>query len=614
MNIASLASRLLTVLQAHEDTTRSAAASMLRDRIIQPQSYVSIIGETSTGKSTLINCLIGHALIPMAAGPSTAAVIEIILGEDAEEKYSAVYRDASHEVLHADKFKEYALMAPPSVQRLRVCAHTKAPEYKGLHIFDTPGYNSIAQEHQEILERFLPESDVIIFVNGYKSGFGQSDQDLYELVHEVADPDNSIPVVFVINRVPLSVYPESDSRIKEIISNASDSLKRELKPLIIRSATENAVYQGDTNAANNALPDASVLWQQVSQLVHTAERKTAVREKLKQALLELAENADKALERAEQIAIASNAELVQVESQVATLELARKNSLSEIAESMTRIASLLLKVLEREVTDIRKKLQNEILSSSKWLGAEDCAIWVAQHALPSAVKNIAKTLEFTIYVELQELNEKLEEIANTAIHQIESDVQVRSDASTDFAKSLGMELTERLAGAGINRLLRSIGGVGGDAAGMGNVVKMLSKRLGKLVGKTFSREFYEDLGRMFTKELMEKMAVVVAVLIEVGIFIYEAQTWQKKLYNKVSEAIDEWHKSVNESMLGAQLNKLRMQNEQGIQSIYDPLIRELLKNLELRRTDAAPWQAKLAIFRAELALIRAEIPTATFQE
>ena len=42
-----------------------------------PKSYVMLLGETSSGKSTILNGLLGCACLPAASSPTTGEVVEI---------------------------------------------------------------------------------------------------------------------------------------------------------------------------------------------------------------------------------------------------------------------------------------------------------------------------------------------------------------------------------------------------------------------------------------------------------------------------------------------------------------------------------------------------------
>ena len=82
--------------------------------------------------------------------------------------------------------------------------------------------------------------------------------------------------------------------------------------------------------------------------------------------------------------------------------------------------------------------------------------------------------------------------------------------------------------------------MGGTAAGAGNLVKMVVKRAGNLVGKTFSRDVYTQIGRTFNKQFMRRLNVVLTVVLEVGTYVYNSSTWQNDLVRQASKGLDEW--------------------------------------------------------------------------
>ena len=41
--------------------------------------------------------------------------------------------------------------------RLRITQPHPSQKYDGINIFDTPGYNSLITEHEEVLRNFIPE-------------------------------------------------------------------------------------------------------------------------------------------------------------------------------------------------------------------------------------------------------------------------------------------------------------------------------------------------------------------------------------------------------------------------------------------------------------------------
>ena len=67
----------------------TALSSFLYERITHPDSYVVFLGETSSGKSSIINGFVGKDILPVKAIPTTAAITEIdVTDASQEESYS----------------------------------------------------------------------------------------------------------------------------------------------------------------------------------------------------------------------------------------------------------------------------------------------------------------------------------------------------------------------------------------------------------------------------------------------------------------------------------------------------------------------------------------------
>lgn len=613
MTVADVARQLTTLLEAAQDADRLAAARLLHQRVCSPESFVSVVGETSTGKSTLVNSLVGRQLLPTAAEPTTAAVVEIFFGDFNRDRFLAIFRDATQEEIGQVRFEALARAATKDLLRLQVRTKAVDAQSTGLHVFDTPGYNSILVEHEEVLRQFLPQSDVVVFVAGYRTGFGQADQDLLEVIRTALENDADAPVLLVVNRVPASATPES-ARVREILANARDSLRREreLELILVRSATEAVAVKPEADQTLAVLPDATVLWGRVDGIVTAPERKAAVQSKLRTALRDLVDDVDQAFERSEMVLDAPDEEVATIDEQVCALENARTRSLLAVEAAAARMQAQLPRSLNHLASAMRIKICNDIEGSDKWLGMDECVAWVSAHELPFEVRQAARSIEDSIAVELQELDRQLSEIANTAVHEVERPIHVKSDANRRFTENLSRVVAQRLGGAGINALLRSVGGVGGAAAGAGNVVKMLVSRMGSLLGKTFSREVYTQIGKAFTKRALARLNIAIGILVELIGFIINAHRWKGQLSEKVGEAVEDWAKDVRNDLVERHLPRIQAENERGIRAVYDPLIQESRDSLRLRSEGGTLRRAQLTLFRAELKRIRESLASAEF--
>lgn len=468
------------------------------------------------------------------------------------------------------------------VARLEVSAAPLDPANLGLEIFDTPGFNSVVAQHETTLRAFLPLSDVIVFVAGYRTGFGQSDQDLFEIAREATSADT--PTLLAINRVPVGVTI-ADPRVIEILRNVTDSLGRSPDVVLIRSAPD--------------LPDTAPLWTAVRRLAGDPARAAEIQRKLDRFVRALATEELVALQRRLDILSASQDELDAVREGVEALKTAKTESDAAVRRTMERISSQIPRVVDSLQAGMAARIGADIDSSGKWLGPDECAGWVAHHALPYEARQSARRLEELIFVELDQLNRELAEIANTAVRRIEERVRVRTATGSKIALSLAKTLAERVGGAAALQALRGIGGVGGAAAGAGNLVKMVVKRLGAVFGKTFGREVYRAIGKIFNKRVLAALGGGAQLLIEVGLYLREVKTWQRDLKARAVEALATWAKEIKADVLDSQLPALQENNLAGIHDVYEDLIVEATSAI-LARAD--PEAERSAIEKGRAAL------------
>lgn len=559
---------LIQLLEENGTEDALAIARLLYVRLRQPHAYVTVTGETSTGKSSLINGLFQRNLLPVAASPTTATVTHIVCKEESEDQFYAIYRNATQEQVSAQQFTTLSITPAADLLRLQVRSNPVEKRFLGFQVFDTPGYNAMLSEHEEVLRGFLPQSDVIVFVAGFRSGFGQVDQDLLELIRSSVEGRDEIPVLLVINRAPAGTVRDN-SRVKEIYDNAKDCLKCEPKLILIESQMEDS---NATTAGTPAIPKSMPVWDAVAAVVSDPVNIETVHSRLLQLLQDLLDEIEERLIRREIELSADEDDMRAIAEQKEALANARDQSLAAVDRLGSRLVTQLPKTLVRAVPKLNDQMSAEIFSSDKWLGAQDCAEWIAGHALPFAAREATRSIEEQIALELQELNRELEDIANTAIDKIVRQVHIKSDAPRRFAKNLADTLLKRFMGAGVNNILRGFGGVGGAAAGTGNLVKMAVSRIGKAFGKTFEREIYNQIGKTFTKETLKKLNVVISIITEVVGYLYHVKTWQDKFYDKVSEGVNSWEKEVSADILKDTIPKLIEANKKSVHACYDDLI------------------------------------------
>lgn len=151
----------------------SQTLSELRTSIGEPFLFV-IVGEVKAGKSSFINALlnVGKDVVKVAPDPCTDTIQQLIYGEQEAEVEINPYLKK--------------IIQPVDILRK-------------ISIVDTPGTNTISEHHQEITERFVPRSDLIVFVFEAKNPYRQSAWDFFDFIHK----DWQKKIIFVLQQADL---------------------------------------------------------------------------------------------------------------------------------------------------------------------------------------------------------------------------------------------------------------------------------------------------------------------------------------------------------------------------------------------------------------------------
>lgn len=129
----------------------------IADHLYSPFTFV-IVGEVKAGKSSFINALLeaDKDICKVAPSPMTDTIQQIVYGEEKIETIN------------------------PYLKRI----YQPVEILKEISIVDTPGTNTIIDHHQEITERFIPHSDLIVFVFEAKNPYRQSSWEFFDYISE----------------------------------------------------------------------------------------------------------------------------------------------------------------------------------------------------------------------------------------------------------------------------------------------------------------------------------------------------------------------------------------------------------------------------------------------
>lgn len=118
---------------------------------------IGVLGEFSSGKSSLVNALIGRELLPVADRPTTGAITVVEVRADAVEPQFFIERDDVREPASALKFQDATLGEIEGRPILVIPSSGVLQD--GYRIVDTPGLDSLDELHTAITYGELPFLD-----------------------------------------------------------------------------------------------------------------------------------------------------------------------------------------------------------------------------------------------------------------------------------------------------------------------------------------------------------------------------------------------------------------------------------------------------------------------
>ena len=167
----------LTALGTERDREQLAA---LLDRLDAARLRVLVVGEAKRGKSTLINALLGRAVLPAGVTPLTAVTTTVRYGDD--ERAEVRFLDG-----HDEKHSLAALGDlvtergnPGNRRRIAgVTVYVAAPVLAGgVELVDTPGTGSVFEWDTETAHEALRSMDAAVFVLTADPPVSASERDL----------------------------------------------------------------------------------------------------------------------------------------------------------------------------------------------------------------------------------------------------------------------------------------------------------------------------------------------------------------------------------------------------------------------------------------------------
>ena len=236
--IAGVISEITSALSLYPVVMRflsneKARLDRIEERIRSQQTHIAIIGITSSGKSTLMNAVLGKDLLPMRVAPTSGK--QVICGWDDTLHAKIIFEPGSRKPdenltarikekmsLYGDEY--YNRGNKERVSEMQVFS----PYFRFNHdlvFIDTPGLDAYKlEEHERItLQLVLPTVDMVMYLTTVKS---DSDGRNLEFLEQVMSARK--PLIVVQNKID-SIEPKisSKGRGKDKIEKTRDEVRQE---------------------------------------------------------------------------------------------------------------------------------------------------------------------------------------------------------------------------------------------------------------------------------------------------------------------------------------------------------------------------------------------------
>ena len=214
------------LLKSLEDEIKGLSSEELLKRLRSVQDNLDnlfsivFIGEFSTGKSSIINALLGEDVLEEGITPTTDEITILKFGDVKEEGEVSGTRSVS----------------------------LPQERLKGLYIVDTPGTNVTLEQHEKLTQDFIPRADIVFFTIGAERAVTGSEARLIQFIKE----DWLKNIVFLLNKTDIA---EGSGELEELVGYTNDELERifKLKPHLIpvsaklareaRARSDEALYE-----------------------------------------------------------------------------------------------------------------------------------------------------------------------------------------------------------------------------------------------------------------------------------------------------------------------------------------------------------------------------------
>jgi GTP-binding protein EngB required for normal cell division len=256
--------RLAEIASELGATHLQATISAFGQRIAEGRFYVACLGEFKRGKSTLLNALVGHPVLPMGIVPITTVPTIMQYGAEPVARIRFAREDARTVPLaELDMYVSEAKNPRNTLGVEAVEVLLPSPLLRdGLCLVDTPGLGSVFQENTAATRAFIPQIDVALIVIGADPPLSG---DELSLIKTAATHVQHL--IVVLNKADRFTAVERQEAMRFADQVLSQELKSPVGPILEVSAAERLAGIGPRRDWDRLMEQLSALAAQSGRLL-----------------------------------------------------------------------------------------------------------------------------------------------------------------------------------------------------------------------------------------------------------------------------------------------------------------------------------------------------------
>jgi GTP-binding protein EngB required for normal cell division len=213
--------KLESIISEHGLVEFRSTLSMILDRLEDNSFEIAIFGRVSSGKSSLLNAMLGMDVLPVGVTPITAVPTRLLYGETpVVHVWFANRTPEQFDIAHLPEFVAEQLNRGNEKHVTRIVVQLPSPRLReGIAFVDTPGLGSLATRGAAETLAYLPRCDLGVVLIDAGSTLTPDDLQTIQILYDAA-----IPAMVLLSKADLLTL-EDRSRV---IGYVKDHIKEEL--------------------------------------------------------------------------------------------------------------------------------------------------------------------------------------------------------------------------------------------------------------------------------------------------------------------------------------------------------------------------------------------------